>query len=207
MFNNIFKFLDNFLIFLSELAPDIKNRRLIVIVTLFIFVPFLLYMIDSQTHFFLFLYLSKKVNILKELVSLNSDLVNDEIFIETYYQTLIAVHDIHYFPFYQQIINLFQKGVNFVESITFLKLFTGSFLGLIFTIYGVLELYIKKQDAQNMLVGAILFTLITGTIGFFIPIVFFPIVNYILYPVLQICLLLLLSKFANSQTNQQQLIE
>ncbi len=33
------------------------------------------------------------------------------------------------------------------------------------------------------------------------------IVDYILYPVLQICLLLLLSKFANSQTNQQQLIE
>ncbi len=112
-----------------------------------------------------------------------------------------------YFPFYQQIVTFFQKGINFVESITFLKFFTGSFLGIIFTGYGILEIYIKKKDAENMLVGAIIFTVITGTLGFLIPIVFFPIINYILYPVFQICLLLLLSKFSNSQTNEQQLTE
>lgn len=202
MFNNIFKFLDNFLIFLSELAPDIKIRRGIV-VTLFIFVPFLLWMIDSQTHFFLFLYLSKKVNILKELLSLNSDLVNDEIFLDTYYQTLIAVHDIQYFPFYQQIINFFQKGVNFLESIIFLKFLTASCIGILFIVYGILEVYIKKQNAQDIFLGAIMFTIITGIIGVLIPIIFYPTVNYILYIVVQILLLLLLSKLANSKTNEQ----
>ncbi|MDJ0659097.1 MAG: hypothetical protein QNJ42_06355 [Crocosphaera sp.] len=200
MFNNIFKFLDNFLIFVSELAPDIKIRRGIV-VTIFIFIPFFLWMIDSQTHFFFFLYLSKKVNILKELMSLNSELVNDKIFVETYYQTLIEIHNIQYFPFYQQIVVFLQKGINFVESITFLKFFTGAFLGIILIIYGIFEVYIKKENSQDIFLGAVIFTIITGIIGVLIPIIFFPIVNYILYIVIQICLVLLLSKFSNTPTN------
>jgi hypothetical protein len=193
------KIIEQFFKSFGELFPDLKIRRYILII-IFIALPLLVWFIDSQTNLIFFWYLQKKVEILKDLCGINKDLVlNSSQFTEAYNKIFIELESHTYFSITERIskiittITIFTR--NLLGSQSFWKFFWGSFIGFGLTIFfGIQFLLGDKSITRTTLFGAIMFGIIFGGIGFLIPTVFFPLANYIIYPVLQLAVLVYFSK-------------
>ena len=195
----------------GELFPDLKTRRL-VILCIGIFLPLLFLVIDSQTNLFFFWYLQKKVNILKDLYLLNSDIsVNNQDFNDIYAQVLNELNSHKYFSIYERSVQISEKIMSLFANIFSFRLFwkfvSGSLLGVIVTIAFIVQALEKKEySTDNTVLGGIIFTFITGILGAMIPIIFSPVVNYIGYPVIQILFLILIAG-ASSQSDSSNSVE
>jgi hypothetical protein len=192
------KIIEQFFKSFGELFPDLKIRRFVLII-IFIALPLLIWFIDSQTNLIFFWYLQKKVEILKDLCGLNKDLaLNNQQFSQAYTKILDELESHTYFSITERISktlsNITVFGEYLLKSQSFWKFFWGSFIGFAFTIFSGIQILLGDKSFTGTLSGALLFGFLFGGIGFLIPTIFFPLTNYIAYPVLQIALLTYYSK-------------
>jgi hypothetical protein len=188
------KIIEQFFKSFGELFPDIKIRRFVLAV-IFIALPLLVWFIDSQTNLIFFWYLQRKVEILKNLCGINKELVlNNEHFTQAYTKIFDEMDAHSYFSIAESIsktwlsITLFCEGLLKSESVW--KFFWGAFVGFGFGIFSVIKILFGDKSYSDSLSGALIFGIIFGIIGFLIPPIFSPTVNYISYPILQITLLI-----------------
>jgi hypothetical protein len=203
------KIIEQFFKSFGELFPDLKIRRYVLII-IFIALPLLVWFIDSQTNLIFFWYLQKKVEILKELCGINKDLaLNSSQFSEAYNKIFIELESHAYFSITERISKIITTITIFTENLlssqSFWKFFWGSFVGFGLTIFlGIQFILGDKSITRTTLFGSIMFGLIFGGIGFFVPTLYFSLINYIIYPVLQLMILVYFSQ--KTQTDNQNVL-
>ncbi len=77
----------------------------------------------------------------------------------------------------------------------FWKFMSGAFFGIIMLFYGIFS---TEEDKKDTIIGSIMYLVVVGGIFYFIPIIFFPWVNYFLLPIVPFVLLLGFSKISNN---------
>ncbi|KAA1267905.1 hypothetical protein FH589_06440 [Leptospira interrogans] len=76
-----------------------------------------------------------------------------------------------------------------------LKFISGAFFGILMLFYGVFS---TEEDRKDTIIGSILYSVVVGGIFYFIPIIFFPWVNYFILPIVPFILLLGYSKISGN---------
>jgi len=194
----MFKAIEQFFKSFGELFPDLKIRRYI-LVLISIALPLLVWFIESQTSLIFFWYLQRKLEILKDLSSLNDKLaLENHQFSQAYLKILNELDSHSYFSITEFISNIFTHitflSENLWESQAFWKVFWGAFIGVVFACISLLQVSLGNKSLLGAALGAGIFGILCGILGLFIPTIFYPIVNYVSYPILQISLLLYYSK-------------
>jgi hypothetical protein len=164
-------------------SKGIKRLFLVVVILLPIFLIF-------GNYFYGNIRLEQKVNILKELSSINeSEIKNAQL--KTYYNELVNSLIKNDLPSTNNIQISNENKYDFSNTIIVWKFLSGSILGILVMIVAVFAKYEKPilKIVGFLLVG--IFASIIGGLGLLIPTFDPPMINYIGYPILQLILLVI----------------
>lgn len=194
----IIDLIENFLSSLAKNIPDVRLRIgivLLIIISIVIFIWF----IDNQTNLIVFWYLHKKIDILKELIALNADLASDELFKSIYHQLLEEIYSLKYFSIAEKLSKFIGACFNIIESLNFQKFLAGSSLGILIMCISAYQLiFTQRDDARTTFLGALMWGVCAGVISLFLPVIFKLWINYIIYLILQIFLLIIMGQSGQS---------
>lgn len=161
---------------------NLKNPRFYV-VTLAVVIIILVLFPYIDANYFYYNRVEKRINILKDVLEIEKDLVEDNPILSAEYESILTeISKQKDGSLGSVFITNNSRKVNTVKFIT-----GGSLMWLL----GILCLFIKMDKKGSRLLGIIIFGLlgiVAGYISVIIPTIIKPAINYVLMPILQIVL-------------------
>jgi hypothetical protein len=180
---------------LESLFLEFNYRRLLFWVFVVLAIVTGLVVFENLTGYAYFSRMERKVSILKSLNELAHDDISSKPELNAIYQDVISELEAY------QIKPLSFTGFfsNFGSVIPqmpseFWKFISGGFLGFIVAIAGLVDRRQGNERWSSIFWGGLVFGILMGLIGIFIPKIYNLWVNYIGFPVIQIAVILLLSR-------------
>jgi hypothetical protein len=154
------------------------RRRWLAIIVFGVLVVLSLLLFEQLTGTIYYSSLERRTELLKELNALEKEgnISSNPELKRVYDQTVqeLSLRPIRPFGF---------PSVGFVSSVTFWKVISGAAVGLLFATVALLQF---QKSSTNALTGAVGFAVIAGFIGGLLPVIYYPWINYIGFPIAQI---------------------
>jgi hypothetical protein len=178
-----------------NILPDLSLRgRRAVAVTLIFVVATIMWFAESQTNFLYFWYLHNRVSILKDLNELAQAGITQNPELAPLYEEMVTeLAERRYLSVRGTILVIVSNLSDALSSIAFWKFLSGGLWGFVFMLAGIVGWAGSGRDKRNVILGALVFGLFMGVIGIILPF-HSPLVNFILFPVLQMVVLTLYGK-------------
>lgn len=177
---------------LGLFKEEFDVRRLLLLPAVVIILIVALLVLDSVTGFLFFINMERKVAILNELHSLAQDGITQDPELSPIFQKMVA-ELAAYKP-----VSLSIPRISAITEIPgledFLKFLSGAFLPLAVAVDAYFRREQRKEEWKHTVVGGLVLALVFGFIGILLPTFYRPWVNYLGYPILQVVLILGITK-------------
>ena len=180
--------------------------RWVAVILIITFSVLILFGYERATGHFYFSRLEQKISLLKELQNLKSSGIEQNPELYTIYQDEVEelrVFDVNHSTAFELV------SIKWTDTTTVGKAVSGAFIWILFLFFGIGSEIKKDRKITGSTVGLTIFLLfISGLfawLGVVIPTIINPWVNYILFPTVQIFLLILLTRnsIKKSATSQK----
>ncbi len=193
--NSIITSPSSVLVSLESLFTEFNYRKLLFWVFIILAIITGLVIFENLTDYAYFSRMERKVYILKNLNELAKDDISSKPELNSIYQDVVSElesYQIEPFSFSRAFSN-FGSIIPKMPS-EFWKYISGGFLGFIVAIAGFVDRKKGNEKWSSIFWGGLVFGMLMGLIGVFIPKIYNIWINYIGFPVLQIVAILLFSR-------------